>query len=613
MGVAWPRRAAGGAIAATLLSALLVVVAPPQLVAAQGSMVTTTAQVDLLPRRSPTTASATAVRELDADASRALVAPNRGHVARSAPAPFVLIGVTVAEAPSEPILVRTRRGGTWTPWTEVSFTPDEAPDAGADGRVPGVHSQPVWVGASDGYEVDAPDGVEELDVHLVGEEAGSRDLVAAPAAASAATPSVLSRASWGARPPKEAPTIAPVLKFAVVHHSVGGNSYSAAEVPAVLRAIQAYHQDAQGWSDFAYNFAVDRFGRTWEGHAGGVSKIVVGGHSRGFNTGSVGVVVLGDFRTAPVPSAATEAVANLISWKFALHHVYPSSTVVHTTITGSAKYPPGTTLTMPRIVAHRDVQATSCPGNQLYSRLGTIRTRVAQLWPGHRARTLGRDTVGVWEGSWVSRTNSPSGSPVADERAFGIPGDRDVVGDWDGDGVDTLGVRRGREFVTTNQPDGSGPYTVVAYGLATDTPLVGDWDGNGTDTIGVRRGSMFHLRNSITSGAADVSYSYGLATDTPVIGDWDGNVSETPGVRRGNSYFLRNANSSGPGQVNFGYGVSTDVPVTGDWDGNGTDTPGVRRGTTFLLRNANSSGVAQWVYSYGWASGAPLVGDWDGR
>ena len=102
----------------------------------------------------------------------------------------------------------------------------------------------------------------------------------------------------------------------------------------------------------------------------------------------------------------------------------------------------------------------------------------------------------------------PDGTPVADERDFGMPGDRDLVGDWDGDGVDTLGVRRGREFVVTNQPDGSGPYTTVAYGLDTDTPLVGDWDGNGTDTIGDPAGvgvpppELDHVRGRLTSRTA---------------------------------------------------------------------------------------------------------------
>ena len=83
------------------------------------------------------------------------------------------------------------------------------------------------------------------------------------------------------------------LKLAIVHHSVSSNTYSAGDVPALLRSIQAYHQDVQGWDDIAYNFAVDRFGRAWEARAGGITNVVVGGHAQGFNVGTVGVVVLG--------------------------------------------------------------------------------------------------------------------------------------------------------------------------------------------------------------------------------------------------------------------------------------------------------------------------------
>ena len=554
--------------------------------------------------------SAAAVGGLDADAAAALIAPGRGRASGQRER-FVLLGVTVDEVPTDPILVRARRDGVWSPWFELPFVADEAPDGGTGGA-PGVHSQPVWVGPSDAYEVDAPIGVPRPRVHLVQEEDAATELRAVSAAtAAAAAPSIQPRSAWGARPPTSTPTIAPGLKLAIVHHSVGGNTYSAAEVPSVLRAIQAYHQDVQGWSDFAYNFAVDRFGRTWEGRAGGIKQVVVGGHSSGFNTGSVGVVVLGDFTSASAPSSATEAVANLISWKFALHHVYPASTVAFTTVTGSAKYPPGTTVTLPRVIGHRDVQSTSCPGNGLYGRLGWIRSRVEQLWPGHRANTLGRDTVGVWQGNTVTRTNSPSGAGASLQEEFGSPGDEIIVGDWNGDGWDTLGARRGTQFVVTDRLDGAGPYRSASYGLVTDKAVVGDWDGNGTDTVGVRRGTVYHLRNSITSGPAEVTFSYGRASDVPVFGDWDGNVTETPGIRRGNAYYLRNSNTSGSANLTFAYGKATDVPVTGDWDGDGIDTPGVRRGTSFLLRNANSTGTADIAFSYGSTAARPLAGDWD--
>ena len=52
-----------------------------------------------------------------------------------------------------------------------------------------------------------------------------------------------------------------------------------------------------GWCDIAYNFFVDRFGRTWQGRSGDLGVPIIGGHSKGFNTGSVGVAFLG-----PVPA-----------------------------------------------------------------------------------------------------------------------------------------------------------------------------------------------------------------------------------------------------------------------------------------------------------------------
>src|SRR3546814_5540844 len=103
--------------------------------------------------------------------------------------------------------------------------------------------------------------------------------------------SLLSRSQWGAREPSATPSIGADLKLAVVHHSVNSNSYSAAEVPSMLRSIQTYHMDVQGWNDIAYNFAVDRFGRTWEARAGGVTQTVIGGHAKGFNTYTTGVKI----------------------------------------------------------------------------------------------------------------------------------------------------------------------------------------------------------------------------------------------------------------------------------------------------------------------------------
>src|SRR5690606_21938388 len=114
---------------------------------------------------------------------------------------------------------------------------------------------------------------------------------------------VNTRASWGARGAKEPPSIASSgLKLAVVHHTASTNAYSASQVPSILRSMQAFHMDGNGWNDIGYNFLVDRFGNVWEGRGGGVDKAVIGAHAGGFNTGSVGVSVIGNFESTAATS-----------------------------------------------------------------------------------------------------------------------------------------------------------------------------------------------------------------------------------------------------------------------------------------------------------------------
>ena len=50
-----------------------------------------------------------------------------------------------------------------------------------------------------------------------------------------------------------------------MHHTVGTNSYTADQVPAILRGIYDFHVNGRGWSDVGYNFLIDRFGRIWGG------------------------------------------------------------------------------------------------------------------------------------------------------------------------------------------------------------------------------------------------------------------------------------------------------------------------------------------------------------
>ena len=422
---------------------------------------------------------------------------------------FNLIGVTLAAPPPGPVLVRTATAdGAWSPWHELDIDAERAlaPVPGApvpqepEEGAPGLHSDPLWVGDATRYELELPAAsAPAAAVHLV-YETTRRVAVAetAPAGADPAAPGIRARSSWGARAPAATPSVASVgLRTAVLHHTAGTNAYSSADVPSLLRGVQAYHMDANGWSDIGYNFAIDRFGRIWEARAGGVTRAVIGAHARGFNTGSTGVVVLGNFETASPSAAAVNAVAALIAWKFARHDVDPRGAVTIRAGEGSPRYAPGSLVTLNRIVGHRDVGLTVCPGRNLYPALGVIRASAASRWP--RLALPGLALVGNFAGSaaddvFVRQPGvlpdllfTASGGRLTAPRLFTVNGSyRPLVGDFDGNGFDDLlwyGPGRVPDAVWYSR--GNGTFFAARAGPVNGSyrPVVGDVDGDGDDDV----------------------------------------------------------------------------------------------------------------------------------
>ena len=125
------------------------------------------------------------------------------------------------------------------------------------------------------------------------------------------------------------PFFAPDVKLAVVHHTAGSNGYSQAEAAAIVRGIEIYHVKGNGWNDIGYNFLVDRFGQVYEGRYGGIERNVIGAHAQGFNTGSVGVSVLGEYSSLAVSAQARDSLERLLAWRLDLAHVDPASTLTY--------------------------------------------------------------------------------------------------------------------------------------------------------------------------------------------------------------------------------------------------------------------------------------------
>ena len=172
------------------------------------------------------------------------------------------------------------------------------------------------------------------------------------------------------------PYYASAVRFAVVHHTAGTNSYSASESAAIVRGIERYHVLANGWNDIGYNFLVDKYGQVFEGRGGGLTKNVVGAHAEGFNTGSIGVAVLGNYESQKISAAARAALVELLAWRLDVAHVNPLGRLTWTS-GGNPQYPAGTKVSLRTVSGHRDTGPTSCPGGTLYAQLPRIAADVA--------------------------------------------------------------------------------------------------------------------------------------------------------------------------------------------------------------------------------------------
>ncbi|WP_372594280.1 DUF4214 domain-containing protein [Actinotalea sp.] len=299
--------------------------------------------------------------------------------------------------------VRTRAvDGTWSQWQALEIG-DSAPDAGsADAAAAGARggTDSLWVGEADAVQVSfsavTEVGPEGLDLTLVDAPATTSTAGAVEGAAwsgeltttgaafvqtsTAEAPTVISRSEWGARAQACTPNVATALVGAVVHHTAGSNSYSTvAQAQQQIRGDQAYHIDGRGWCDIGYNFIVDKWGNIYEGRANSLTKAVVGVHAGGFNTGTLGVSMLGTYDYAP--SAATQrSVAQIIGWRLGAYGVNPEGTMRFTTLGGqNSSVPANTTVTLPRVIGHRDVAYTACPGNGGYAALPAIRSMASSF------------------------------------------------------------------------------------------------------------------------------------------------------------------------------------------------------------------------------------------
>jgi hypothetical protein len=172
-------------------------------------------------------------------------------------------------------------------------------------------------------------------------------------------PPIVSRAEWGAQPVNHDalyengfasadnpdgwsiyPDYRHDYQTLVIHHSV---IYDNDDLTSV-QDVQALHQTDRAWADVGYHFLVGKGGSIYEGR----DLQVRGTHVAGYNTGSVGVCLLGNTSVDGVPDAQWQALGQISFWLKDF-------------------------LTLTHIAAHRDFNPqTECPGNTLYDALDQL-------------------------------------------------------------------------------------------------------------------------------------------------------------------------------------------------------------------------------------------------
>ena len=224
-----------------------------------------------------------------------------------------------------------------------------------------------------------------------GDGSGTSPLgLGAQADAAMTMPPIISRAEWGANESYRFnsggyeifPSTYYPLQKVIVHHTASRNDDPDPE--ATIRAIYYMHAVSRGWGDIDYNFLIDWQGRIYEGRhsrhytagepitgedlAGNVAR---GAHAKGFNDGTVGIALLGNFQKILPPAAQRAALEKLIAWKLERHGINPLGAGTYTNPNL------GTTLYLQNISGHRNVNPTDCPGDTFYNWFPTLRQNVA--------------------------------------------------------------------------------------------------------------------------------------------------------------------------------------------------------------------------------------------
>lgn len=343
------------------------------------------------------------------------------------PVDYLSLSWTQGDEPAVRFLV----DGRWSGWSLAHEDDDLSPV----GRR--IFSSLIFAADADAYQVKgAIAGLQAVAINTTDGPRSWRWRALAAEASHLNQPGVISRSQWGAEESyrfkadgtEDWPqAFYPTQKF-VVHHTATPNDEP--DWAARVRAIYYDHAKLRGFGDIGYNFLVDPLGRRYKGRYSGPLGTrdqdtltsenasgygVTGAHTGGWNSGTMGIAVLGTYTDTSIPAAARSALVDHLAWEADHHGIDPLAVSTFTNPVSGAQ------IATYNIAGHRDYAATECPGNEFYANLSVLRQDVAARVAAEPSAP-GAPTVSATAGdaaailSWTAP--SDGGSPITSYKVY---------------------------------------------------------------------------------------------------------------------------------------------------------------------------------------------------
>ncbi|MFF4254383.1 N-acetylmuramoyl-L-alanine amidase [Streptomyces sp. NPDC001663] len=237
------------------------------------------------------------------------------------------------------------------------------------------------------YEVKAPsdiNGVRSLAIDTTSGPARTFKVPSEPTRVRGV--GYLSRPAWGADESKRykdgkvnSPETYYPLQIITVHHTATPNDDP--DPAATVRAIYEYHAITNDWGDIGYHFLIDEAGTVYEGRYSGDDGIpafntdgdlVTGFHSVGYNSGALGIALIGTLQEKGPTDAAKASLIRLIKVISRFKGLDPQAQVTYVNPVNGVQKDTHT------VGGHRDYFATECPGQVMYDLLTEVRAAAAR-------------------------------------------------------------------------------------------------------------------------------------------------------------------------------------------------------------------------------------------